>query len=287
MRISIGSLCCVLALAVVRTAQETTYSADSLMSALDKKASLEGTDIPVRDVVVDNKNSKVTFRSSVLGRVICELDHASANHTKPPAVGSTVTVTGKVRGARSLGKRTLDNCRLVAAEAKAVVPAEPADEEIAVTPPEIVSETPPPTPSPAKQLEEPREPAVAASKAKAISPAVKKKDAVLPPKLAQMDIPPKENSTPRRSVPYGFYALLVLSGVLASSILSRLAGAVRSTQFCRPPSDENSPQIRQAALEELLRKSDKNGKPRWTWRQPQRHRGIHYFSTLKIDNGYC
>jgi len=105
MRISIGSLCCVLALAVVRTAQETIYFADSLMSALDKKASLEGTDITVRDVVVDNKNSKVTFRSSVLGRVICELDHASANHTKPPAVGSTITVTGKVRGARSLGKR--------------------------------------------------------------------------------------------------------------------------------------------------------------------------------------
>jgi len=141
-------------------------------------------------------------------------------------------------------------------EDRAVVPAEPAGQEIAIAPPEIVSETPSPITSPVDQLEEPVKPGVAASKAKAASPAVKKKD-VLPPKLAQMDVPSKENSTPRRSVPYGFYALLVLSGVVASSILSRLAGAVRSAQFSRPPDLQNTPRIRQAALQELLRKSDK------------------------------
>jgi hypothetical protein len=257
MKISIGSLCCLLALAVAATAQESTYSADSLMSAFDKKVSLKGTDITVRDVVADNRNSKVTFRSSDLGRVICELEPASANHTRQPAVGSTVTVSGKVRGRGLLGNVTLDNCSLVTPEDRAVVPAEPAAQEIAIAPPEIVSETPPPTTSPVDQPEDPMKPGVAASKAKAASPAVKKKEAVLPPKLAQMDIPPKENSTPRRSVPYGFYALLVLSGVLASSILSRLAGAVRSAQFSRSPDLQNTPRIRQAALQELLRKSDK------------------------------
>jgi hypothetical protein len=256
MKISIGSLFCLLALTVAATAQETTYSADSLMSAFDKKASLKGADITVRDVVVDNRNSKVSFRSSDLGRVICELDPASANHTKQPAVGSTVTVSGKVRGRGFLGNVTLDNCSLVTHEEKEVVPAEPTAPEVAVAPPDIVSETLPPTPSPVEQPEEHAKPPVAPSKAKAVSSAVKKKDAGLPPKLAQMNIPPEENPAPGPGVPYRFYALLVLSGAVASSILSRLARTVRSTPFSKPPALPNA-EIRQAALQELLRKSDK------------------------------
>jgi hypothetical protein len=259
MKISIASLLCVLALTVAATAQDTTYSANSLMSAFDKGASLKGTDITVRDVVMDNKNSRVTFRSSDLSRVICELDPATANRIKQPAVGSTATISGKVRGRGLLGNVTLDNCNVVIHEERAVVPAEPVAQEIAVAPPEIVSETPLPALSPVEQpVEQPDDPAKAAaapSKAKAVTPAVKKKDAAAPAKLAQMDIPPKENPTSRPGVPYGLYALLVLGGAVASSILSRLAAAVRSTQFSRPAL-QNTAQIRQAALEQLLRKAD-------------------------------
>jgi hypothetical protein len=244
---------------VAATAQDNTYSADSLMAAFDKGASLKGTDVTIHDVVMDNKNSRVTFRSSDLSRVICELDPATANHIKQPAVGSNVTVSGKVRGRGLLGNVTIDNCSLVTHEEKTVVPAEPAAQPITVAPPEIVSETPSPALSPVEPpVEQPVEPALAAvapSKAKAVSSAVKKKDAVAPPKLAQMDIPPKENPTSRPAVPYGFYALLVLGGAVASSILSRLAAAVRSTQFSRPAL-QNTAQIRQAALEQLLRKAD-------------------------------
>jgi hypothetical protein len=262
MKISIASLLCLLALTVPATAQEATYSADSLMSAFDKGASLKGTAVTVHDVVMDNKNSRVTFRSSDLSRVICELDPATANRIKQPAVGSNVTVSGKVRGRGLLGNVTLDNCSLLTHEEKTVVPAEPAAQAITVAPPEIVSETLPPVLSPVEQpVEQPYEPAravLAPSKAKAVSPAVnavKKKDAVAPPKLAQFDIPPKENPTSRPGVPYGFYALLVLGGAIASSILSRLAAAARSTQFSRPAL-QNTAQIRQAALEQLLRKAD-------------------------------
>lgn len=254
---STASLFCLFALTAAAIAQETTYSANSLMSSFDKKASLKGADITVRDVVTDNRNSRVTFRSSDLSRVICELDPASANHTKEPAVGSTVTVSGKVRGRGLLGNVTLDNCNLVTYEEKSVVPAEPVAQEIAVALSETDSETEPLTASPVDQPEEPANPAAAPSKAKAASPALKKKDAVVSPKLAQMDIPPKDNPTPRPSVPYGFYALLVLAGAVGSSILARLAGAFRSSQFSRPPALQNTAQIRQHALEKLLRKADK------------------------------
>ena len=64
MKVSIASLMCFLGLSVVATAQESIYSANSLMAAFDKGANVKGAQISFRDVVVDNKNSKVTFRSS-------------------------------------------------------------------------------------------------------------------------------------------------------------------------------------------------------------------------------
>src|SRR5216110_1758871 len=100
MKISIASLFCLLGLTVVATAQGTIYSANSLMAAFEKgpTSSPKGSDITFRDVVTDNKNSKITFRNSDSSRVICELNPVSANHGKQPAVGSTVTEAGKVRG---------------------------------------------------------------------------------------------------------------------------------------------------------------------------------------------
>src|SRR5262249_18836064 len=137
MKISIASLFCLLGLAVVATAQETIYSANSLMAAFDKGSKLKGTDITFRDIVVDNKNSRVTFRSADSSRVICELNPLSANANKP-AVASVVTVTGKVRGRGLLGNVTLDNCGLVMHQETVAVPVEsPAPQEVAVAPLEV------------------------------------------------------------------------------------------------------------------------------------------------------
>src|SRR5207237_7547739 len=80
------------------TAQESTYSADSLMATFDKgpRASLKGAEIAFRGVVTENKNSRLIFRSSESNRVICDLADSAAHHSNPPSVGSEVTVTGKV-----------------------------------------------------------------------------------------------------------------------------------------------------------------------------------------------
>src|SRR5215831_6433288 len=196
MKISIASLFCLLGLAVVATAQETIYSANSLMAAFDKGAKLKGADVTVRDIVVDNKNSRVTFRSGDSSRVICELNPVSANSKKQPAIASMVTITGRVRGRGLLGNVTLDNCGLVTHEETAAAPAEPVPQEIAVAPPEVVTETTsPPTDPPVEQLQEPAKPDVAPVKTKAAKPAaMAKKEAASPPQLAQIENPHQAGS---------------------------------------------------------------------------------------------
>jgi hypothetical protein len=260
MKISIASVLCLLGLALVATAQETTYSANSLMAAFDKGAKVKGAEITFRDVVVDNKNSKVTFRSSEATRVICELNPVSANHSKQPAVGSIATVTGKVRGRGLLGNVTLDNCSVAVPEEAAVVAPivpEPEPQEVAPTPPEVISETlPTTTASTNEQAQEPAKPVAIPAKTKPA--AAPRKDAAAPaPRLAQMEEPPQRGSIPKPGLPYGVYALLVLGGAVGSSILSRLFSRVRSVQFSRPSTVHNTPEIRQAALQALLSKESK------------------------------
>jgi hypothetical protein len=260
MKVSIALLLCLLGLTVVATAQESTYSANSLMAAFDKGAKVKGAEITVRDVVVDNKNSKVTFRSSETNRVICELNPVSANHSKQPAVGSIATVTGKVRGRGLLGNVTLDDCSVAVFEEAAVaapIASEPVAQEVAPAPPEVISEAPPTTTA---AINEPsQEPGKsAASPAKPKPTAAPHKEAAAPaPRLAQMEEPPEKSSIPKPGVPYGLYALLIIGGAVASSILSRLFSAVRSVQFSRPSTVRNTPEVRQAALQALLLKESK------------------------------
>jgi hypothetical protein len=255
------ALLCVLGLTVVATAQESTYSANSLMAAFDKGTKVKGAAIAFRDVVVDNKNSKVTFRSSEANRVICELNPVSANHSKPPAVGSIVTVTGKVRGRGLLGNVTLDDCSVGGPEEAAVpapVVAEPEPQEAAPTPTEVAPEATPATTT--STNETPQEPAKSnASPAKTKTSAPRKEAAAAAPvpQLAQIEEPPQRGSIPKPGVPYGLYALLVVGGAVGSLILSWLFGAVRSVQFPRRPSTYNTPEVRQAALQALLLKESK------------------------------
>jgi hypothetical protein len=260
MKVSIASLLCLVGLTVVATAQESTYSANSLMAAFDKGANVKGAQITFRDVVVDNKNSKVTFRSSETNRVICELSPVSANHSKPPAVGSIATVIGKVRGRGLLGNVTLDNCSVSLPEGVAVaapVAAEPEPQEMAPTPPEVISEAPPTTAALTNEpVQEPAKSAAGPAKTKAAA-TPRKEAAAAAPRLAQMEETPQRTSVPKPGVPYGLYTLLIIGGAVGSSILSRLFSAVRSVPFSRPPSSYNTPEVRQAALQALLLKDSK------------------------------
>jgi len=262
MKVSIASLLCLFCLTVVATAQETSYSANSLMAAFDKGAKVKGAEITVRDVVVDNKNSKVTFRSSEANRVICELNPVAANHSRQPALGSIVTVTGKVRGRGLLGNVTLDNCAVAVPEEAALAApavAEPAPQEVTPAPPEVVSEASPTiTPPTDEQPQEPPKSAAMTAKTKTAANARKEPVAAGPaPSLAPMEELPQRASSPRPGVPYGLYALLLIAGAVGSSILSRVFSAVRSVQFSRAPSGYNTPEVRQAALQALLMKESK------------------------------
>src|SRR5215470_14741568 len=132
-------LFCTISLSLSAAAQESTYSADSLMAAFEKgsKVSPKGTEIVFRDVVVESKNSKVIFKSSHSDKVICELGPSNENHKKPPSVGRELTVTGRVRGRGLLGNVTLDSCS-VAIVADSTVSADPAPQETASRPPDTV-----------------------------------------------------------------------------------------------------------------------------------------------------
>src|SRR2546422_4928596 len=160
-RILVAFLSCMISLALPVTAQESTYSANSLMAAFEEgsKASLKGALITFRDVVVENKNSKLIFRSSETYKVICDLA-GSAAVGRPPSVGSQITVIGKVRGRGMLGNVTLDNCNLALAAASTVLtqPARPEPVEPARPSPDTISKKDSTAASLPKLSEEPRKP---------------------------------------------------------------------------------------------------------------------------------
>ena len=104
-------LCWLAGLALRANAQESIYSAESLIATFEKGSSitLKGTEIVFRDVVAEARISKVIFKSSQSDRVICELV-PPARHDKQAAVGSVLKVKGRVRGRGLLGNVTLDDC---------------------------------------------------------------------------------------------------------------------------------------------------------------------------------
>ncbi len=274
------------------TAQESTFSADSLMAAFDKGSkALKGAEIAFRGVVVENRNSKLVFRSSETYKVICDLSGSAAYYSQPPSVGSMVTVTGKVRGRGLLGNVTLDNCSL-ALSAALPVSTQPAPEELARPSPDRITEKEStvaslPNQEPRKEesrkeesrKEEPRkeesrkeefrkeEPRIEEPRKKVETRSVqpfKPRKAIVnqetnsPGRVEPQDQTTNKSAEPRNIVSYKFYALLILGGALGYAILSYLlAAAVRAKRDSRPPSTVNPPEVRQAALELLLLKAEK------------------------------
>jgi hypothetical protein len=241
-------------------AQQPAYSADSLISAFDKgsRVSLKGTEVVVRDVVAETRISKVIFKSSQNDRVICELG-PSTQHHKQAAVGSALTVKGRIRGRGLLGNVTLDDCNVAAIEE----PTATASAESTVTPDTVPQEAASAEPDEISDRGETLPPASAPDRPRSISapraavvprPAEQAPSVATAPDNAGNSIEPSSSDS-RRQVPYSFYALLILSGAIASLILSKLLAP--ATRVSRPPERENTAEARQAALQALLLKTEK------------------------------
>jgi len=271
-RILDALLFCTISLTLPAAAQESTYSADSLMAAFEKgsKVSPKGTEIVFRDVVVESKNSKVIFKSSHRDKVICELV-SNKNHNKPPSVGSELTVTGKVRGRGLLGNVTLDYCSLALVADSTVstysgpqeVGSGPAD----TLPAEDVTSASLPEHSPEHIQQPAKKPATTRSiqPAKPLTGKVKQ-EAVLTSEAGRTNQAGRQdqttrNSESRRYGPYRFYVLLVLGGALVYGIFAKLLGsALRRWRYSKASSSDNTSEVRQAALELLLIKASKKKK---------------------------
>ena len=242
------------------TAQETIYSADSLMATLENrsKVPLKGTQITFRDFVKESESTKVTFKSSLNNRVICKLSASTEDYKTPPLVGSEITVIGKFRGRGLLGNVTLDNC--------VVAPA--ADSEPSANLPQDAASTPADAPSEesvteAASLSVPPEDITndfaPIQSARPTKPRIRReKQKAAPSRLLQQNQRIKSGPDFPRAVPYGFYALLLIGGAVGYWILSKLltsiVGSMRSSRY---EASSNAAEVRKAALELLLLKSSK------------------------------
>jgi hypothetical protein len=271
--------------AVTAAAQDSPYSADSLMATFERgsKVSLKGTEISFRDVVTEYRDSKVIFKSTISGRVICDIVPTSRNLETKVVIGSPFQVTGKVRGRGLLGNVTLDNCNVAAVNKVATIPELPVFPEAtllpAAAPPEVINVSPASAPGNAAPAQSVQLPTVLRKPAKDFvpRPAPAKAATYIPETVSAQPVvktetvgddsfftaalqhkePPERVAPPKRNTPYLLYALLVLGGALAALILSRLVSSKGQPGSQIPASPENSTQTRQAALEELLLKSAK------------------------------
>jgi hypothetical protein len=258
-------LLCLIRFPTSAAAQDTIYSADSLMDTFERgsRTSVKGSEIVFRDVVVENKNSKVMFKSSRSGRVICDIVPTSRNLSMPVTVGSPLQVKGKVRGRGLLGNVTLDDCNMTFANDSAAPVAVPHQED-ASNPPEPgpeESQILPASPTPPASGESANE----FAPSRTVRPAAPAAAATVRNEpVAPAEVPQRQNTVirvsadPQRATPYAVYVLLVLSGIFASTAFSKvLLPLFRSRLEARPPIVENSPAGRQAALEALLLKAAK------------------------------
>ena len=201
--------------------------------------------------------SKVIFKSSQSDRVICELV-PPARHDKQAAVGSVLKVKGRVRGRGLLGNVTLDDCSIAPLDESTSTP-ETVPQQLAAAEPEVVSEASE-TLSPASVPDRPRSiakqfTAPPSAPRTMVVPGPVEQAPVVSAARYHSDNSIEPGSGSQGQVPYGFYALLVLSGAVASSILSKFFTA--ATRVSRPPIRENTPETRQAALQALLKTEKK------------------------------
>jgi len=257
---------CLISLSLVALGQDTSYSTDSLMAAFSKgsQVSLKGAEITVTGVVAEIKKSKVVFKSLGNDKVICEL--VSSIAIEGHAVGSSLTVVGKVRGRGVLGNVTLDQCNLASSNIAPTEPAtigpsvEPSEQPIAeaeeTTPPVIADEVPTKSSLPTGPAQAPKTVPVAAPK-EAVSPEqhVPSNQSITTPEQPNEVV--QENSHSLKTVSRSVFraTVAVLLGVGAVLAFVKLRPAI--VAGLRPPTFPTTDAMRRAALEALLLKEKK------------------------------
>jgi len=269
---------CLICFRGIASAQESTYSADSLMTAFDNgsKISLKGTEITFTDVIAETKKSRVVFKSSGKHKVICELSSPTDNGNAKLLVGSPLTVVGRVRGRGILGNVTLDDCSLalsdrtrdpsevigeapVTPEASAQQsegPIEDLTEDPTEIPPEtrnidaitrIAAPISSKRTSPTERVPEPR-PITIAIPADRLSPQVIERP---------NEVTGKTSNLTNALLPVVLYASSALLVGLALLALVKSRPALIPTRLRTSPNGAVTPEIRRAALEALLLKQKK------------------------------
>jgi hypothetical protein len=257
-KLTAAVVCLLVGLALTAKAQEPTYSADSLTATFEKGShlSLKRTEIFVRDVVAETKLSKVIFKNSQGGRVICELGSSAAQLDKQPVVGTELRVQGKVRGRGFLGNMTLDDCKIAPIEESTATPYTAPPEAVSAEPDEIpkTEETPLPASVPDRPQSVAKQSATPPGARRATFADQAEYGPNVPPAIDHPENPIRSAPSESRA-PWGFYSLLVLSGAVASSILSKLLAPI--IRGSRPSVRENTPEERKAALQALLLKNER------------------------------
>jgi hypothetical protein len=257
------------------------YSANSLMAAFDSfsNTSPKGTSIALTDVVVESKKTRIVFKSSKNGKVICELASPLSDNI---ASGTSLTVVGKVRGRGMLGNVTLDDCSLKTSEAVAETPPVvlpetlPVRVEVAAAPlaqpvvppiaPPVVAKAAPavvpvgiPAVVPRKHVPEKETRPV--EMARAVDE-VPDHDEGLMPKNLQLPLHPvepqfeltDETLSSHRTTSNVFYAL---GGFLVGMLVLVFVKRIATSQEDDEPEKPNTPEVRRVALEELLSRRKK------------------------------
>ena len=267
---------CLTRFSFAAAAQQSMYSADSLMEALKKGSNLsvKGTEITFTDVVVESRKSSVLFKSSGNHKVTCELASPIRNANSKLLVGSPLTVVGKVRGRGILGNVTLDDCTPALSVATAdsnsseVAPVEPvatqAAPEQSQEQPEIPIENPSETADIVTIAPDAGRVSTKNRSTKVAVPVSKTGAAVIPSELpsetSEQSNVTGEPGPAKVALPVASYIRVAAFAGLALLVLVKLLPAFLPKRVMSPLNKPISLEMRRAAIEALL-----SGKKR-TWR---------------------
>ena len=268
---------CLTRFSFAAAAQQSMYSADSLMEALKKGSSLsvKGTEITFTDVVVESRKSSVLFKSSGNHKVTCELASPIRNSNSKLLVGSPLTVVGKVRGRGILGNVTLDDCTPALSVATAdsnsseVAPVEPvatqAAPEQSQEQPEIPIENPSETADTVTVTPDAGRVSTKNRSTKVAVPVSNTGAVVIPSESLSSETTEQSNVTAepgpaKVALPFASYIRVAAFAGLALLVLVKLLPAFLPKRVMSPLNKPISLEMRRAAIEALL-----SGKKR-TWR---------------------